>query len=106
MTREPNRGPGMRVVPDAHTTQVISITKRRDEQLVAMLEFFLEHAKRGELRGAAVFGEDLNGREEMCVAGDYRDRPARGAAAALRVAQILADMDGQCTLLTPPRGAR
>lgn len=68
-----------------------------------MLEFFLEHAKRGELRGAAVFGEDLNGREEMCVAGDYRQRPARGAAAALRVATRLAELDGECRLITPSK---
>jgi hypothetical protein len=87
--------------------QVISITKQRDEHLVAMFEFWLDLAKRGELLGAGVFGQDVNGLHEMTVSGDYRRRPSKGAAAALRVASRLAEMDDSCQLVTPkPRKRR
>lgn len=76
------------------SAQVVSITKQRDDAIIEVLEFFLEHAKRGDLRSIEVCVEDINGYEELCVAGEYRDRPAHGAAAALRMSMRLAEMYG------------
>jgi hypothetical protein len=65
--------------------QVTSLAEYRYRAELAVLRHIMGRVLRGEIRGIAICTKDTENHEEISVLGDYRNNPAHGVGAAMRM---------------------
>lgn len=68
---------------------VVPIEKRANRETVALLKTLAAKAEAGEIVGVAVCVMNRQGGAQAAFAGTYRERPAEGVNAALRLSWAL-----------------
>jgi|GEM_PF-4808206 hypothetical protein len=70
----------------------IARASQHEQHIIEVLEHYLALARRGSLRGLAVCAKGRTGQEHISVVGVYRDDPAQGVNAAMRMSWKLTQM--------------
>lgn len=69
--------------------KVVSLQKRRTEEIGRLLGGLLELWEKGHIKGVAICFKDMENNEHISFLGDYRDDPAHGLSASLKMSRTI-----------------